>query len=130
MAGDPLRELSARLLHLHTVLLGRERRAYEAGHGPTQSFELLQLVLHDEQFAWLRSLSGLITRIDAALDEDEVEAALNVEGFFRQTHQLLRSGGTGPFESKYVDALQESPDVVMAHAAVVKVLAQSRPERP
>jgi hypothetical protein len=122
MAPDRLRDLSARLLQLHAILLGRERQAYEARHGPTRSAELLQLVLHDEQFAWLRALSVLITRIDAALDEDEPEAAPDVEGFVRQAHQLLRSGGSGPFERRYADALQDSPDVVMAHAAVVKVL--------
>jgi hypothetical protein len=124
MAGERLRELSARLLQLHTVLLGRERDAYEAWHGPTKSAQLLQLVLHDEQFAWLRALSTLITRIDAALDEDALAAELSVDRFFRQTHQLLRAGGSGAFERKYVDALQESPDVVMAHAAVVKVLVR------
>ena len=117
-----LRDLSARLLRLHALLLERERRAYEAVHGGITSRELLQLLLGDEGFAWLRSLSRMIARIDEALDADTALTPLDAQAFFREAHRLLRSGGTDVFATKYAEALQNSPDIVMAHANVVKTL--------
>jgi hypothetical protein len=119
-----LRDLRTRLLALHKTLLDETRDAYEETYGPVASRpELLRLVLHHEQFAWLRSLSAMLAAIDAVLDEAAGEPAdVEVENFFRQTQALLRSGGDGPFETRYREALQRSPDVVMAHAAVIKLL--------
>lgn len=118
---DRLRDLSARLTRLHGYLLDRERRAYETRHGAVGSHEMLRLLLHDERFAWLRTLSSLMAQIDAAVDAEELTAA-DVERALRATHQLLKSGDTGAFQDKYRDALQHSPDVVMAHADVSQVL--------
>lgn len=121
---ERLHDLRTRLLELHKLLLDDQRDAYEANYGPVAGPELLQLVLRHEQFAWLRALSGMISTIDAALDE--AEGALpraDVDGFFGRARDLLRSGGDGPFETRYREALQRSPDVVMAHAAVVKLFA-------
>lgn len=126
-ARKQLRDLNARLVALHAALLGCERRAYEETHGPTTGAELLRLLLDHEAFAWLRSLSAMIARIDDALDADGAAADVDAESFFRETHRLLRSGGSAAFDTKYHDALQRSPDVVMAHADVMKVLPASRP---
>lgn len=120
---ERLRDLRARLLQLHKLLLDDERDAYEAAYGPVAGPELLQLVLRHEQFAWLRALSAMISTIDAALDEAEGALAdADVDDFFGRARALLRSGGDGPFETRYREALQRSADVVMAHAAVVKLL--------
>ena len=83
---------------------------------------LLQLLLHDEQFAWLRSLSRLMADIDGLVDSDEPVAADAADVFFRQTDWLLKSGDSGAFHAKYVHALQDSPEVVMAHAEISKLL--------
>ncbi len=117
-----LRDLRARLTRLHKMLLDDERARYEVTHGPVAGPALLQLVLHHEQFAWMRSLSAMIAAIDEAFDETEAPLDdITVDGFFRAAHALLRSGGDSPFETKYRETLQRSPDVVMAHAAVVKL---------
>ena len=68
---DRLRDLSARLLRLHGILLDRERRTYEERHGSDASRELLHLLLHDEHFSWLRSLSSMIAKIDEVVDAHE-----------------------------------------------------------
>ncbi len=119
-----LHDLRTGLLQLHKLLLDEQREAYEADYGPVASSPaLLRLVLHHEQFAWLRVLSGMISTIDAALDEAEGElAAIEVQAHLGRARDLLRSGGSGPFETKYREALQRSPHVVMAHAAVVRLL--------
>jgi hypothetical protein len=124
---DRLRDLSARLLRLHGVLLDRERRAYEDLHGSIPSHQLFQLVLHDAQFSWLRSLSAMIANLDAIVDADDPISAENVRSVFREVYVLLKSGEGGDFQAKYIVALQESPDVIMAHAAVSRVLSDSGP---
>lgn len=122
---DRLRDLSDRLLRLHRVLLDRERLAYETRHGFVAAGDLFRLVLDDPQFAWLRSLSALIARIDAAVDGDDALATDDVDAAFREVYRLLKGGAGGEFQDKYHDALQRSPDVVMAHADVSKLFPTS-----
>jgi hypothetical protein len=109
------------MIRLHKVLLDRQHEAYERDYGPVMPAPLLQLVLTSEQFAWLRPLSDLMARIDEAVDDSETSRT-TVEGLFREVHGLLRSNRQGAFETRYRDALQESPDVVIAHADVVRAL--------
>jgi hypothetical protein len=120
---DRLRDLSTRLLRLHGILLDRERRAYEERHGSVASRELLHLLLHDEHFSWLRSLSSMIAKIDEVVDADEPLPPQSVRSAFREAYRLLKSGAGGDFQDKYHLALQDSPDVIMAHAAVSRVLS-------
>ena len=116
-----LRDLNVRMIRLHKVLLDRQHEAYERDYGPVMPARLLQLVLTSEQFAWLRPLSDLMARIDEAVDDSETSRT-TVEGLFREVHGLLRSNRQGAFETRYRAALQESPDVVIAHADVVRAL--------
>jgi hypothetical protein len=123
---SPLSDLRERLLALHKLLLDGETRAWQARHGREVSgHALFRLLLEDPQFAWLRALSGLVSRIDAALDEvdDRSPSAERDRAFLLETLRLLRSDGQGTFEIKYREALQRSPDVVVAHAAVMKIVA-------
>ena len=119
---DRLRDLSQRLLRLHKILLDRERRAYEWDHGAIPSATLLRLLLQDEHFAWLRVLSGLIAQIDEAVDVEEAIGPEGAQRAFDEAYRLLRSGGDGEFQDLYRLALQASPEVVMAHADVTRVL--------
>ena len=125
---DRMRVLSSRLLRLHGVLLDRERRAYEDRHGSIASRELLHLLLHDARFSWLRSLSSMIAKIDEVVDADEPLPPESLQSAFREAHRLLKSGAGGDFQDKYHLALQDSPDVIMAHAAVSRVLSDSGPD--
>jgi hypothetical protein len=124
---ERLRDLSTRLVRLHRVLLDRERRDREDRHGPIPSGELFRLVLDHEQFAWLRLLSAMIAQIDATVDADEPVGAEAVDNALRESYRLLKAGGRGDFQDKYHDALQSSPEVVMAHAEVSKMLRHVEP---
>ena len=65
-----LRDLRARLLHLHKVLLDDTKAAYEMDRGRVgSSGNLLQLVINDPWFAWLHSLSELVVRIDETVEQ-------------------------------------------------------------
>ncbi len=63
-----LAELRRLLLQLHKTLIDWQRDDYERLHGRLQTTQLLQVIFNDPAFAWLRSMSGLIVRIDEALE--------------------------------------------------------------
>jgi hypothetical protein len=119
---DLMRELSARLLALHKLLLDREREAYEQMHGPADAGQMLRLLLHEEQFAWLRPLSKLVAQMDDLVDSDEPISKEDAERTYGAAFRLLGSGDRGAFQDKYRDALQASADVVMVHASIRAVL--------
>src|SRR5215216_1824904 len=119
-----LGEVRRALLRLHKVLLEAERASYERGRGSVGgSGEFLRLVLDDPWFAWLRPFSGLIVCIDELLEpaqeatEEEALAALG------QAAALVRpAGGGSEFGRRYREALQQSPDAVLEHAGLSRLL--------
>lgn len=117
-----LRELRGALLRLHKTLLHVERLAFERMFGRLTSGELLQLVINHAQFAWLRMISELAVQIDEKLDSDEDVSGIEVRELLDQAHHLFNSPEDEEFMSKYQAALQADPDVVMAHAEVMKLL--------
>ncbi len=119
-----LNQLRHPLLHLHKTLLDLEREAYERRHGRVEnSYQVLQLVTHDPWFAWLHSLSELVVRIDEMLDGEEPFQESEAVAVIGQTRVLLTPSETGSgFQKKYFSSLQESPDVVLAHAEAVRHL--------
>lgn len=123
-----LRAIRAALLHLHKTLLERERDAYERGHGKIgSSYEYLNLVMHEQSFAWLRQLSELIVQIDEALDGREMPSDAAANALIEQCRLLLTPNEGGPeFQKKYFISVQESPEVVLAHAEFARLLGPSR----
>ena len=128
MTNDDLRALNVRLLALHSALLDFARREWESTYGPTNPAQLLRLLIDDPNFAWLRPLSGTIAQIEEALDPRAAAAvhrreAADANKLFEVVHSLIRSSADPTFHTKYVDVLQRSPEAVIAHADVVKVLS-------
>ena len=112
-------------MHLHKALLEEERAAYEQVHGRVAGTgELLHLVINHEQFAWLHPVSRLIAAMDEALAaRAPAEEAAGV-ALLRQAGQLLKPSEEGHgFARKYYDALQRDPDILLAHAALRKLVA-------
>jgi hypothetical protein len=120
-----LGDLHASLLRLHKLLLDDERSIYETAHDPTAPGKLLQLVISDPQFAWLRRISELIVQIDELLESDEGEFAAATE-LMNQIRTLLAPGDSADeFARKYRAALQRQPDAMLAHREVTEILARS-----
>jgi hypothetical protein len=119
---ERLRDLSHRLVRLHKLLLDRERRRHENLHGAIPPRELLHLLIADPRFAWLRSLSAMIASIDELVDADGAIGDDHLRAAFRDTYRLLKSEEGGEFQARYHEAFQDSPEIVMAHADVSKVL--------
>jgi len=108
---------------LHKALLEWERTQYERTHGQVAKGELLRVIVSDPQFAWLRPVSELIVRIDETLDAETPATAAEFDAIVAQARRLIAPDETGrPFEQRYLAALQEMPDVVIAHGAVTAVL--------
>jgi hypothetical protein len=125
---DNLKVLRTGLLRLHKTLLDLERRDYERARGRIgNSYEFLQLVLKDPWFDWLHRLSELIVQIDATLDphaetpvtEDDATALIE-----RAKVLLAPSESGSEFQKNYFLALQQSPDVVLLHSEVIKLLGR------
>jgi len=122
-----LSALRMKLLCLHKRLLDNERVTYEQMRGQVSKGELLQLVIHHEQFAWLHQLSELIVQLDELLHADEPLTTEAIAAFTSDIQTLLTPDEFGSdFAVKYDAALQQNPDVVLAHADVATLLLSDR----
>jgi hypothetical protein len=113
------------LLAFHKILLELERQRFERANGRiTDMFHLLNLTINDPAFAWLRPLSALIVDIDEKLDDKEKPmTSAQVVAMRKEVRQLLTPNQVGSdFQRNYHWALQESPDAVIAHGALIKAL--------
>jgi len=129
LTRDALKELRQGLLRLHKLLLDLERRDYERARGRIgNSYEFLQLVLKDPWFDWLHRLSELIVQIDESLDTRDPEAPMtddDANALFERAKVLLAPSETGTqFQKNYFLALQQSPDVVLLHSEVMRLLGR------
>ena len=129
LTRDALKELRQGLLRLHKLLLDLERRDYERARGRIgNSYEFLQLVLKDPWFDWLHRLSELIVQIDESLDTRDPEAPMtddDAKALFERAKVLLAPSETGTqFQKNYFLALQQSPDVVLLHSEVMRLLGR------
>ena len=126
---DELKQLRQGLLRLHKTLLDLERRGYERARGRIgNSYEFLQLVLKDPWFDWLHRLSELIVQIDETLDARDAETPATEEdaqALVVRAKNLLAPSETGSeFQKNYFLALQQSPDVVLLHAEMMRLLGK------
>ena len=117
-------QLRRALLRLHKALLDDERVSYERVNGRIASNgEFLQLVLGDAWFAWLRPLSQLLAKLDELGEEDTSPDGLTTSALIASIKILLTPSEEGNgFGRHYYEALQREPEVVLAHAAVRKLL--------
>ena len=122
-----LTDLRRALLPLHKTLLEWERKIYEREHGRKMGAgELLQIIMTAPQFAWLRPISEVIVRIDQALDEEAPDTTVDVDAIIIQARRLVAPDQTEkPYAQRYLTALQEVPDVVVAHGKVTAILKEN-----
>src|SRR6185369_12799852 len=126
---DSLKILRQGLLRLHKLLLDLERRDFERARGRiSNSYEFLQLVLKDPWFDWLHRLSELIVQIDETLDTHDSDAPAteaDAAALVERAETLLSPSETGSeFQKNYFLALQQSPDVVLLHSDIMKLLGR------
>ena len=122
-----LKDVRQALLRLHKTLLDWERAGFERANGRLTSNQLLEALLKEPQFAWLRGLSQMVVRIDEMLDDEIPPGAGDLEAVLGHVRDLTSPNETGnPYEQRYYAALQESPDAVFAHRDLVTLLKAKR----
>ena len=121
-----LSELRRLLLHLHKTLIDWQRTDYERLNGRLQTTQLLQVIFDDPSFAWLRTMSGLIVRIDEALEVKPPDVS-ETGPLVAQARELVAPEAGTPYAMRYHAALQELPEAVLAHRDLVTLLKLQRP---
>lgn len=119
-----LTRLRDSLLVLHKALIDSERIQYEQAFGTLNSpYEFLQKVISDPWFAWLHPISEFVVSIDETLEREEPLQLEDVTRIRERARVLLMASEEGQgFSRSYYEALQREPDVVLAHAEVIKLL--------
>lgn len=125
---EQLTRVRTALLRLHKTLLDFERQGYEQSRGKIEnSYAFLQLVMADPWFAWLRQLSELIVEMDELLAAKETPNESTAVALIQNAQLLLTPAESGSaFQQKYFAAMQESPDVLVAHAEFAAILGPAR----
>ena len=116
--------LREKLLVLHKALIDSERIEYESSFGTIATpNQFLKLLINDPWFAWLQPFSAMVAAIDERLDDEEPLTRGELQEAKERAHDLLRATEEGDgFGRSYYESLQREPDVVLAHAAVMKLI--------
>jgi hypothetical protein len=124
--GEPiadLRDVQPALISLHKALLDAERRQVERVHGRLSGPEFLQLISDPVRYGWLKPFSHLILAVDDVLEPKGDEPPPAPEDVLDDARGLLvPPRDDTPFGRRYLALMQSDPDLVMAHAPVVKLL--------
>ncbi len=125
-----LDKLRPALLQLHKALLDAQRIRYERENGRVESRgELLELVLEDASFEWLRVLSALIARFDELAAEEKDagaaprDAGVELRGVIDRLRTLVRFEGNSGFTEPYREIIEAVPDALVAHVQLSRLLA-------
>ena len=111
------------LLRLHKSMLDLEREMYEGIHGKLNATDFLNLLMEDEDLAWLRKFSILIVEIDEMFAlKDAVEPGM-IDANLAKVRELVEMKEDDEyFRAKYQFALQRSPDAVGLHSQLRTLL--------
>jgi hypothetical protein len=132
---EPLRsqlvEVRRGLLRLHKALIDSERGEWERSRGPVTNAELLQALIEDPFFAWLRPFSGLIVQIDEALSGDEAVTGEMGRDFVRQARDLVAvDEGDEPTVNRYDLVCRRDPNVLLMHVELSSRLNDAQAADP
>ncbi|HVF47600.1 MAG TPA: hypothetical protein VNA17_08555 [Pyrinomonadaceae bacterium] len=124
--AELLRDARNILLKLHKALLDLDREMYEGFHGEVNTGEFLNLLLEDDDFAWLRKFSMLIVEIDETFDRKEKVTTEMVEIHLGKVRELVEMKEPDEyFRAKYEFGIQRDPDAAALHGQLKTLLAVS-----
>lgn len=111
-------------LAVHSSLLEASRRQYERDHGRiADAATLLTLLTSEPAFAWLRPLTAAIADADACLMDHDPMAMVRGRMLATALRDLLRADAEGtPFQRRYHDIIQASPEVAVVHGQAMGIL--------
>lgn len=117
-----LQDVRNAVLALHRTMLDAERREYERTHGRQTAGQFLDAVIHAPELAWLQPMTALIVRLDEDLD-GTASSPQGDDDAVAQLRALLRPDAQGgAFQQRYAELLQRSPEALLAHGALARLL--------
>ena len=120
-----LTDLRNALLRLHKTLLDSEQRVYERDVARiTSRGQLLNLVMSDPWFGYLHELSEMVVHIDETIEATEPPPnEVDADRLVARARALISPAEEGKgFAKRYFEALQNDPNVIMAHSDTLKAL--------
>ena len=112
------------LLKLHKSMVDLEREMYEGIHGRQTAGQFLNLLLEEEDFAWLRKFSMLIVEIDEMFDlKDGITAELVDANLVKVRELVAMAESDEYFKAKYQFSLQRDPNAAGLHSQLKTLLA-------
>jgi hypothetical protein len=119
-----IENLRLSMLDLHKTLMDAQRVRYERDHGRIQtSGELLGLVLEHPSFAWLRTLSALIARLDEWIEEKEKAGQDELPALIDALKSLIETEGKdAAFNKPYWELANAVPEVLVAHVKLWRLI--------
>src|SRR5262249_40233980 len=129
MSKAALEDVSRKLQQLYSAVLKAERRFAPSGAG----LELLDRLMNDPAWAWLRPLSTLISEVDHALAQDA--AMSDLEGAAAAAHIRGLVFGEGDqvdneFLTRYRSLLQLDHELASTHGQLRALLKELPAESP
>lgn len=127
---EPLRqrlvEVRRGLMRLHKALIDAERVEWERSRGPVTNTQLLQALIEEPFFAWLRPFSGLIVEIDEALAGETEVSEAGARDFAEQARALVDvDEGDEPTVNRYDLVCRRDPSVLIAHVELSSRIAEA-----
>lgn len=123
--GERLKGARNLLLKLHKSMLDLEREMYEGIQGKVSPADFLNLLMEDEDFAWLRKFSMLIVEIDEMFDLKGEATAEMIDANLQKVRELVEMKEDDEyFKAKYQFALQRDANAVAVHSELKKLLSE------
>ena len=122
--GEKLKNARNILLKLHKSMLDLEREMYEGIHGQLTPAQFVNLLMEDEDLAWLRKFSSLIVEIDEMFaSKTGIEPGM-VDANLVKVRELVEMREPDDyFRAKYQFAIQRDPDSAGLHSQLKTLLS-------
>ena len=124
-SAEKLKNARNIMLKLHKSMLDLERDMYEGIHGKLAPAQYVNLLMEDEDFAWLRKFSMLIVEIDEMFDFKDGLSAELVEANLDKIKELVEMKEPDEyFRAKYQFALQRDSNSAGLHSQLKTLLSE------
>ena len=111
------------LLSLHKSLIDFERGRYENLHGRLNASQFLNLLLENEDFAWLRKFSMLIVEIDEMFDlKDGIPNEMVMTNLSKMRQLVSMDDPDENFKAKYKSGVENDPGSADSHSRLQALL--------
>lgn len=122
-----LKEARMQILRLHKDLIDIEREVFEMENGQLSSGRFLQVLLSNENFAWLRKFSMLIVEIDEMFNLDDGYTKEMVEKQFSRLNEILElKTEDESFNSKYRNSIHDKSLIKTQHNELKRLIAKKQ----